>query len=217
VSSAGRHSAAEKNRCLPAVVCLLCLAVATAACGKKGAPLAPFSNLPAAIRSLTAKRVGAQIVFQFTVPSANIDGRQPADLDRVDLYVHTTRLLQPAEYLKLGTIVGSVKVRRAPPPRENGRPCPRRGLASSKDRWPRSWTRQVRLRQPLTRPRAPPNPIPKMARCFLEGAGRCYRRGKQPLRRAITWRLASIHAAAKGVRRRLSNFRPRSLRYLPAT
>jgi len=124
VSSAGRHSAAEKNRCLPAVVCLLCLAVATAACGKKGAPLAPFSNLPAAIRSLTAKRVGAQIVFQFTVPSANIDGRQPADLDRVDLYVHTTRLRQPADYLKLGTIVGSVKVRRAPPPRENGAPVP---------------------------------------------------------------------------------------------
>lgn len=82
------------------------------ACGKKGPPIAPFSTLPAAVTSLTAKRIGGQVVFQLTVPTANIDNRQPADLDRVDLYAHTTRLLQPGDYLKRGKIVGSVKVRR---------------------------------------------------------------------------------------------------------
>ena len=128
MSSAGSRLREGFGNCrLPAAtICFLCVAVATAACGKKGPPLAPFSNLPAAVRSVTAKRVGSQIVFQFPVPSANIDGRQPADLDRVDLYVHTTRPLQPADYLKRGTIVGSVKVRRPPPPRENGAPAPPR-------------------------------------------------------------------------------------------
>ena len=95
-----------------------------AACGKKGPPLAPFSSLPAAITSLTAKRVGAQIVFQFTVPTMNVDGRQPADLDRVELYAHTNRLLQPGDYLKRGRIIGVVKVRRRPAEGENVAPSP---------------------------------------------------------------------------------------------
>ena len=95
-----------------------------AACGKKGAPLAPFSSLPAAITSLTAKRVGAQIVFQFTIPTRNVDGRQPADLDRIELYAHTMRLLQPADYLRRGTIIGSVKVRRRPAEGESVAPSP---------------------------------------------------------------------------------------------
>jgi hypothetical protein len=96
---------------------LLCgvLAVAAAACGKRGAPLAPFSNLPAAVTAVTAKRVGTQVVFQFTVPTRNVDGRQPANLDRVELYMSATRLPQAAEFLRRGALVGSVTVRRPPP------------------------------------------------------------------------------------------------------
>lgn len=120
--AAGRPTTKEQRCRPPVAVCLLCVTIASAACGKKGPPLAPFSNLPAAVTSVTAKRVGSQVVFQFTVPKTNIDGRQPADLDRVELYVHTTRLLQPADYLKRGTLVGAVKVRRPPPPAEEGQP-----------------------------------------------------------------------------------------------
>lgn len=122
--AAGRHSPLNRTCRLPVAIWWLLLVIATAACGKKGPPLAPFSSLPAAMTAITAKRVGGQIVFQFTVPSANIDGRRPADLDRVDLYVYTARLLRPADYLRRGTIVGSVQVRRPPPPRENGAPAP---------------------------------------------------------------------------------------------
>ena len=94
------------------------------ACGKKGPPLVPFSNLPAAVTAFTAKRVGTQVVLRFTVPTTNIDRRQPADLDRVELYAHPTRLLRPADYLRRGTIVGSVKVRRPAAAGENGAPSP---------------------------------------------------------------------------------------------
>jgi hypothetical protein len=124
VIAAGRHGTPEQNGRLSAAVGLLLLAVATTACGKKGPPLAPFSNLPAAVTSLTAKRVGAQVVFQFTVPTTNIDGRQPADLDRVDLYAHTTRPVLPGDYLKRGTIVGSVKVPRPAAASEGGASAP---------------------------------------------------------------------------------------------
>lgn len=88
------------------------------ACGKKGPPLAPFSDLPAAVTNLSARQVGSDLVFQFTVPAANTDGRKPANLDRVELYVHTTRQRVPSEYLRQGRLAGSVKVRRPPPPDE---------------------------------------------------------------------------------------------------
>jgi hypothetical protein len=88
------------------------------ACGKKGPPLAPFSDLPAAVTDLTARQVGSDLVFQFTVPAANTDGRKPANLDRVELYVNTTRQRVPSEYLRQGRLAGSVKVRRPPPPDE---------------------------------------------------------------------------------------------------
>jgi hypothetical protein len=94
------------------------VAVTAAACGKKGPPLAPFSNLPAAVTDLTARQVGSELVFQFTVPAANTDGRKPADLDRVELYVLTSRQRVPSDYVRQGRLAGSVKVRRPPPPEE---------------------------------------------------------------------------------------------------
>ena len=120
--TAPRSRTADKNCRRLVTLYVLVFVVVLTACGKKGPPLAPFSDLPAAVASLTAKRVGPQVVIQFSVPAVNIDGRQPADLDRVELYAHTARLLQPTDYLKRGTIVGSVKVRRPAVPSEDGAP-----------------------------------------------------------------------------------------------
>ena len=88
------------------------------ACGKKGPPLAPFSDLPAAATDLSARQVGSELVFQFTVPASNVDGRKPANLDRVDLYLNNARQRIPADYVAQGRLAGSVKVRRPPPPDE---------------------------------------------------------------------------------------------------
>lgn len=87
-------------------------------CGKKGPPLAPFSDLPAAVTDLSARQVGSELVFQFTVPASNVDGRKPADLDRVELYLNNARQRIPADYVEQGRLAGSVKVRRPPPPDE---------------------------------------------------------------------------------------------------
>jgi hypothetical protein len=98
------------------------IALGIIACGKKGPPLAPFSDLPAAVTDLTARQVGSDLVFQFTVPTANTDARKPANLDRMELYVNAERQRVPTEYLRQGRLAGSVKVRRPPPPGEEAPP-----------------------------------------------------------------------------------------------
>jgi predicted small lipoprotein YifL len=98
--------------------------VAMAACGKKGPPLAPFSSLPTAVTDLSARQVGSELVFQFTVPASNVDGRRPANLDRVELYLHSTRQRLPDDYVNRGRLAGSVKVRRPPPPESETREPP---------------------------------------------------------------------------------------------
>lgn len=93
------------------------LLLVAAACGKKGPPLEPFPDIPRAVRSLSVRRLGQQVVIQFTVPDANIDNRQPADLARVDLYVSAAPVRRPADYLDRATPIASVIVRPpAPPP-----------------------------------------------------------------------------------------------------
>lgn len=86
--------------------------VAHVACGRKGPPLAPIVLLPGPVTQLTAKRVEDDVVVRFTVPSANTDSSTPADLDRVEVYAHTGPLPAPADYLKYGTLVQSIEVKR---------------------------------------------------------------------------------------------------------
>ena len=86
--------------------------VAHVACGRKGPPLAPIVLLPGPVTQLTVKRVEGDVVVRFTVPSANTDSSTPADLDRVEVYAHTGPLPAPADYLKYGTLVQSIEVKR---------------------------------------------------------------------------------------------------------
>lgn len=92
------------------LVCVLC-GSNNAGCGRKGPPLPPLQRLPAAVTAVSARRVGPQVVYQFTIPTMNTDGRGPVELDRVDVYAHTGPLPTPADYLKYGTLIGNVAVR----------------------------------------------------------------------------------------------------------
>ena len=91
-------------------LCVLC-GSGQAACGRKGPPLPPLQRLPAAVTAVSARRVGPQVVYQFTIPTMTTDGRSAAELDRVEVYAHTGPLPTPADFLKYGTLVGNVAVK----------------------------------------------------------------------------------------------------------
>lgn len=92
------------------VACTLCAALC-AGCGRKGPPLPPLVRLPGPVVDLTAKRFGDEVVLQFTIPSVNVDGSRPADLDRVEVYAHTGPLPTPADFLKYGELIANIAVK----------------------------------------------------------------------------------------------------------
>ncbi len=98
-----------------------------AGCGKKAPPLAPLTNLPRQVADLTARRLGPDVYLRFTIPRANADGRQPADIERVDVYGLTATQVTGDEIVKYGTLIAQVPVREPPPPPpivEEGEPPP---------------------------------------------------------------------------------------------
>ena len=93
-------------------------------CGKKGAPLAPFVRIPAAVSVIAASRLGNDVYVTLTVPAANIDTSIPVDISRIDVYGYTGRVAPtPARWAELGTVVATIPVT-PPPVGEAGAPPP---------------------------------------------------------------------------------------------
>jgi hypothetical protein len=86
--------------------------LATAACGSKGPPLPPFVRVPATVATVTGQRIGNDVYLSFAVPSANVDGRQPADIAALEIYA-VTAVRPPAteEQREVATLVATVPVR----------------------------------------------------------------------------------------------------------
>ena len=82
------------------------------ACGQKGPPLAPIVYLPRPVTEVVAKRLENDVVIQFTVPTLNTDNSGPADLRKVEVYAHTGPLPAPADFLKYGTLVASIPIKK---------------------------------------------------------------------------------------------------------
>ncbi len=61
----------------------------SAACGVRGDPLPPRLIVPAPVADLSAERFGDRVYVQLTIPSADNDGAEPADLGRVEVYART--------------------------------------------------------------------------------------------------------------------------------
>jgi hypothetical protein len=90
---------------------VLAVVVATTACGKKGPPLPPFPRVPAAAANMQAGRLGDDVYVWFTVPSANVDGRVPADIASVEVFAVTADAAPSAELIeKLGMRVAQYPV-----------------------------------------------------------------------------------------------------------
>lgn len=88
------------------------LAMAPAACGKKGPPLPPLVRVPAAPAEVTAERRGQAVDVRFAVPAANTDGSRPANIERVEVYaLNGPKVAAEAEVLKAGTRVGTIDVK----------------------------------------------------------------------------------------------------------
>jgi hypothetical protein len=103
------------------LVVLALAAMAGAACGKKGAPLAPLTRIPVAPPDLAVTRLDQDVFVRFTVPSVNVDGVGPADVARVELYAITSDTppptrIDPEDLRQLATLVGQEAVRRPLPP-----------------------------------------------------------------------------------------------------
>lgn len=109
----------------PAVVAtVLAAAMLGVGCGKKGAPLAPFVRIPAAVSTIAATRLGTNVYVTLTVPATNIDTSIPVDISRIDVYGYTGRVApRPAQWAVLGTVVATIPV--VPPPLDAaGAPLP---------------------------------------------------------------------------------------------
>lgn len=88
------------------------MVILTAACGKKGPPLAPFVRVPAAVGEVTVRRMGDDVFVSFPVPSADADGQQPADLASLEVYAITaTSPPETDEHRKLATLITTLPVR----------------------------------------------------------------------------------------------------------
>ena len=86
--------------------------VVLASCGSKGPPLAPFVRVPAIVTTVTGQRVGSDVYLSFAVPSANVDGRQPADIAALEVYAITSaRPPATKEQRDVATLIATVPVR----------------------------------------------------------------------------------------------------------
>jgi hypothetical protein len=87
-------------------------------CGKKGPPLPPLRPVPAAVDTIATRRLGDTVRLELTLPDKNLDGTQPVDLSRVEIYGLTIdpdgREPTQAEFLSRAALVATIDVQ--PPP-----------------------------------------------------------------------------------------------------
>lgn len=101
------------------LACAAALAIAAAACGKKGPPLAPLVQLPAQVAAFSAERVADTVFLALTVPTANVGGDTPGDIGAVEVFAATAEREPNVGDREAGvpwTLVHRVPVRRVIPP-----------------------------------------------------------------------------------------------------
>lgn len=86
-------------------------------CGKKGPPLAPIVHIPAAVQTISTRRLGSDVFVTLTVPEQNIDTSKPADVSRIDLFGYTGTAPPPrGRFLDGAVLVATVPVALPPTP-----------------------------------------------------------------------------------------------------
>jgi hypothetical protein len=108
---------------------LLALVSASAACGKKGPPLAPYSRVPGLITQVTPQRVGEDVYLTFTVPGQNADGQKPGTISEIDIYAVTSAMPPSTEpqrevAVKVATVPVHPILPEPPEPKNGSAPAP---------------------------------------------------------------------------------------------
>ena len=100
---------------MKSVLLCLCAAVALSACGKKGNPLPPLVRIPAAPAEFGVTRLDDHVLVRVAAPASNIDGAQPVDLGRVEIYAMTLpgaapdlSQIDPEEFREASTLVAEL-------------------------------------------------------------------------------------------------------------
>jgi predicted small lipoprotein YifL len=98
---------------------------ALAACGKKGPPLPPLHIVPDAVSEVSLRRIGDDVQIRFLLPSKNVNGPNPVNLDRIEVYATTVAAGAAAppnrEFLSAKFRVATIPAR---PPQVEGAPAP---------------------------------------------------------------------------------------------
>lgn len=105
---------------LPAVVLLLPV---FSGCGKKGPPVVPLRPVPEPVADLVARRMDSDVYLRMTIPTRNVGGTAPADIERLEIYGYTGvpvdelgKPLDDRQFRKLATLVGRIEIQPPPEP-----------------------------------------------------------------------------------------------------
>lgn len=127
-------SASRSATAIAFAVLLLASVLASAACGKRGDPLAPLRLVPGPVGDLSARRTAQQVALRFVLPTTNANGAGTIDLDHVEVYAVTIAAgaVTPPnrDLLTKARVVGTIPVK--PPPVEDAPDTP----ASKADKRP---------------------------------------------------------------------------------
>ena len=80
---------ARTVRTIASLAMLMVLGLTTAGCGKKGPPLPPLRNMPAATKDLKISQQGGQMLFEMTYPATTVNGLALGGIDSVELHLLT--------------------------------------------------------------------------------------------------------------------------------
>ncbi|HXU31923.1 MAG TPA: hypothetical protein VN851_15225 [Thermoanaerobaculia bacterium] len=85
--SSSRLSLRSADRfALPALALLLAVSLTLSACGKKGPPLPPLRSVPATTSDLSVRQRGAQLLLEFTYPTATPGGQALGGITSVEVW-----------------------------------------------------------------------------------------------------------------------------------
>ncbi len=158
------------------------LAALAGACGKKGPPLAPLHLVPNAVTAVSARRTGDTMRIAFTVPSANLNGPGPVQIDRIEVYAATLApgaTLPTRDLLTSAYRVGTIAIKPAPVEGEpaasptDTRPAPGESAAFVETLTPETLT-PVTLPAPRPAAAPPPSAAPAAVAPLPEQAERVY-------------------------------------------
>ena len=101
------------------------ISLLASACGKEGPPLPPLHLVPSPVTDVVVRRQGNEVRFTFVLPTRNLNGPGPVNLDRVEIFAATVAagaIAPPNRELMTAPHRSAVIEVKPPPPPGGGEP-----------------------------------------------------------------------------------------------